>query len=270
LVAPQSGFKAQSGSDEQESSPETNAPINEEIQECLAKCIEVDNTFDVFFGEKITSLRQLLKRYMHHQSYLVTPFVNNSYRINEVDFPTYRGFTAAGKHTTSTGPANIVRTTLINYLTPAFVAYRGGLRHKYIFQQDGATQGGRLMIERLTTGVTAGQQQIAAVGSSASQWASAAQTLPDLFAGGEVTDLAINPILEVETPYFSNSRFSWTKKISLLESTTYGKMMHAISIGQVNTNRITIDRYVSVGEDFQLFLFQGMPPFQVVSSFTPV
>lgn len=98
----------------------------------------------VFFGEPIKSFRNMLKRYNYHS----TLFVDNVNAAVQVmaqdtyvvsDFPNYAGFQTSGQYLVNPGPPNVEYNpsamTLLNYLTPAYVSMRGGLRSKYVISQ---------------------------------------------------------------------------------------------------------------------------------------
>lgn len=260
-IAPQAG-------DEQETSPETNAPVKEDIEECVAKCLEIDNTFDVYFGEQITSFRQMLKRYMHHTSFAFTGLsASSTVAMNEFDFPIYRGYTSEGRESTTTTPANVCNTTLINYLAPAFVGYRGGIRAKYVARQGNVSQGGRFSVFRNSDLWTPFVIVVGALNvANQSIFKSNALAYGNLFEGGEVTDLSINPVLEVELPYYSNTRFGWARKLTSLTTNSIGKYSHNVKVTSAAADNVYLDKYVSVGEDFTFLLFQGAPPYQYTPS----
>lgn len=272
-VAPQMGqLEYQSG--EMEMMDSDNAPVVEEVKECVAPCLDVDNTYDVFMGEQIFSFRQLLKRYMYHTSYYSPTQTPSSVNIREVDFPVYRGVdSVSGRHTNQTvggGVApnvNNVKTTLLNYLAPAFVGYRGSLRAKYVAQSQVATNGGRMIVARSNGFGPFTQSFIAASVTNTAAFAAANDNLPSLFTGGEVSDLTVSPVLEVELPFYSNKRYENTRVTN--GSSDYQSHVHRV-LWSANTGANSyMDRYVSVGEDFQLFLFQGCPPIFTGQVFYP-
>jgi hypothetical protein len=271
IVAPQSGELEHQSGEIQESSASTNAPIVKEVQECVAPCVQVDNTYDVFIGERVFSLRQLLKRYMYHTSYVSrTPNVMNYFTEN--DFPVYRGTdTTAGRHQTVTAggaaaaPANIVTTTLLNFVSPAFVGYRGSMRSKYLASANTTVQGGRMIVTRINDTSLYGITSVPLNFANDSVYAANMQSsIPSLAEGGDVTDMTISPVIEVEFPYYSNLRYTNTRTTT--GNNEYTQKCHRMFWYSPTANS-SIDRYVSVGEDFQLFLFQGCPPFQVGNTF---
>lgn len=250
---------------------EANAPVMEMTKECINQCNVVDNMSVVHYGESISSFRQLLKRYNYHSSFLPPAATFLSWLLRLNDFPLFRGYTPTGIHVVGPSPVNLTRTTLLNYLAPAFVGVRGGHRVKYVFNTASITTQPTTMI----------------VARSDNEYIPfATTTFP--FSGGTLTSLQINrnalfpmghsgmelthvsrqPCIEVELPYYNTQRFSCAKDpgMSTAQETSMARFNHTISVGNVVTAPSILDRYISVGEDFQLYLFQGAPRISVLAN----
>lgn len=254
--------------------PEENAPISMDTKECVGEPLKLDNTLDVFFGEEISSFRQLLKRYTLHSVYPLFGVDNSLTNISEFDFPVYRGFGPDARHVV-TGPvnANIVNTTLINYLTPAFYAYRGGMRSKYLLV-NGGTSPSMLKVTR-----NEGPSLAYAVGTIVPTNTNAAtfsstylSPIPDGSLGCEETVTSIQPSVEVEFPFYSPQRFFLARGFSRTSNNGFNRLRHIISVllSPYGTSRPYLERHVAVAEDFSLTLFQGQPPFLPSVTLTPV
>jgi len=262
-LVPQSGELPQETDD-------SNSPVMMEVKECVAKCLESDSTYDVYFGEKVSSMRQMLKRYNYFTTYLMGTTAVSTKRVVDYDFPVYGGASTSARHTNVTNPVNNVTTTMLNYLAPAYVGYRGGIRYKLIAQSEGSNSGGRLIVVRNTSDTGSYGNVITSVDTTTSgTFADTMALKVSMAPGGEATDLQVSPVLEIELPYYANRRFTWTRQIvGDFVSTAYQFLTHTIIMrGPSTTNYI--DKYVAVAEDFQLLLFQGQPPF-VSRSITPV
>lgn len=270
-VTPQAGDV--DGSGPSDDTPEENAPITHESKECVAKEIATtDNTLDVFFGESIQSFRQLLKRYMLHSVYPCFGVSNSLTNWNEFDFPVYRGFSPDPRHVV-TGPvnANIVNTTLLNYLTPAFVAFRGSMRSKYLLFGTGLTPA-TLSVTRNNGSNTYSTGTIVPVATNAATFSSTLlNPYPTGFQGTEITQTGVQPCVEVEFPYYTPLRYTRARRFNRL-SQGFNNLMHTFTVllGTVSTEQPYIQRYVSVGEDFSLVMFQGQPPYLDTITLTPV
>lgn len=134
-------------SEEQES-----APISTEVDSSFATPVPIgDPTMAVYFGEVVTSIRQLVKRYMatgsisnmHHEmaSPVYEGIANNfQIRLQQPDFPDYWGHNPEGPDIAwipgVTPPEyqnySFSLNTWINYFTPAYAGYRGGFRRKFM------------------------------------------------------------------------------------------------------------------------------------------
>lgn len=245
-------------SDEQE-----YAPVGDGADESLGdgKCDE--NMMKVFFGERVVSFRQLLKRYQLHSVFKESTLTPGIWTVTNMDFPQYKGYSASALHTTSTAKKiNYVQNTLLNYLTPAFLTVRGSVRSKYHISSSAPGSLQSFTVERAYPLVAP------SVGSTFTAWAptdsdsSFARTnllsRHALYNAAAVTAPEHQPVLEVEHPFYRNSRFDLARNIDLL--TGYGK--HIITcFKQGTTSHLTLTRYVATGEDFNLTYFQGAPPF---------
>lgn len=233
--------------------------------------IPEDNQYLVYQGERIVSLRELLRRYNYHNSYWPggdgTTTSSRIIAYNVHNFPFYRGWETNGQDTaTNSVPAtaayNFCGTTLLNFLTPAFACRRGGLRHKAILTTvGGSTRQNAFAVarhniigkansvdEHLQTGVN-GDKRSTRLGLMASG-----------LGGTHVTTAGTNPVLEYETPFYTvGQRFLPARKVNLYNQL---EMAHELSCdvpGSTADNAYRIDRYVSIAEDFQLGMFVGAP-----------
>jgi len=265
----QSGIQVQS-SDEPAMSDD-NAPVKADSDEEIMSCLKVDHTYDVHFGETVSSFRQLVKRYNFHSGVLLgaTTAGRYSWLITDRDFPRYRGKWADAIDTPVTGTLNInnARNTIINYLTPAYVGYRGGFRWKYLYHTDNTNTTDYEWVYRTndTTGVYQninGLVDLTPAGFTRSR----AQSVPALQAGADLTYTRMQPALEVEVPYYLPYRFSLCKAIG-----TYGytepdqrTLSHVVRTDATITANAYYDRFVAGSEDFSLYLFNGMPPVRTI------
>lgn len=271
-VVPQAGDV--DGSGPSDDTPEENAPIVTMAKECVGTPIALDHTLDVFFGESISSFRQMLKRYMLH-SVIPLPGVSNTiYAVNDYDFPAYRGFGPDARHVV-TGPtqAAIVNTTLLNYLTPAFVGYRGSMRSKYMVVASNNTSGAYAGVCRepgvATYSVGSG---IVNVTSDSTVVSTILNSIRNGFNGCEVTEVSTQPSIEVELPFYTDKRYFNARTITRAFLGDIRLLMHSFRFLSPGANAVKshVQRYVSVGEDFNLFMFQGQPPFLNTVSLIPV
>lgn len=248
-----------------------SAPTNMEPADCMSECVTQNDTALVYFGERFVSFRSLLKRY-NYLNTIVSPLgptstqVSYLWRIVKSDFPPMRGQVVSGG-LNNTGTANYTATTLLNYLAPAFLATRGSTRHKLVYKQDASTNSNTCVLS-VTRGVgTSPSNQLTARDITTSdahalQMADATIRTNSLNAMA-VTILPLQPILEYEVPYYRNYRFDVTKDpFGVGDYSPINASFHLLGVDNLRINNATIgsiDTYVSVGEDFQLLLYQGPP-----------
>lgn len=243
-----------------------NAPTSQVADECMSQCVITPDINSVFFGESFHSFRALLKRYSYHASFTSPSTAAGRYTwvVNKSDYPVPRGVVTGGGFN-ALGLANYTVTTLLNYLTPAFVAQRGGVRYKYVFHEDASptmstvsvfrgvapTYGNAVYLRPDTTADTYMK------GSANGNYAYSAN-------GAAVTVTQHQPVVEFELPYYRTYRFSNARDPSgRFANSPVSNGGHIVQIDtkfSATTDRTTFDSYVGVAEDFQLMWFQGCPP----------
>lgn len=87
----------------------------------------------VFYGETVSSVRQLIKRYAYYRTLVPasgsTTTSNDYYVLTQ--FPLYYGHCTHGVDTGAV-PMNMVGVTFLNYFAPAYGMWRGGVRYKVV------------------------------------------------------------------------------------------------------------------------------------------
>lgn len=224
-----------------------------------------DNTNRVFFGDPIHSFRPYLKRY----NYLgFDPFPSGGLRYQTMvrwNFPTYRGYLTNGLYESSepspNTPYNFNFTTLLNYLTPAYVCRRGSLRWKRHLVCKDVRKTGTLLADRIQSTTTESITSFALNpqnGGTASQLADQFSIRSAGLEGIEANDLQKNPVMEYEMPYYTNQRFEYGKRITNSENSDEYHSIEALTNTAVS-ELSGWDSYVAAGEDFTLGLFTGAP-----------
>lgn len=224
--------------------------------------VQPDETFLVYFGEKISSFRQMLKRYNYHSSYIIQPgtAIAFSRKIWLSDFPLFKGYTALG---INSGPQNVCKTTLLNYLAPAYAGMRGGLRSKYIVSTDEVAQVTPIIALRENSEGVLYSSVATNIDYTSNDTVAASKlvAVPMCHSGAHLTTMRLQPNVELELPFYSNARFLCPKDLSgTLTDYTAFRYGHSITVNSLNNMVSSMDRFVSVAEDFNLFFFQGCPP----------
>ena len=238
---------------------------------------EIDVTDLIHFGETITSMRQVLKRY----SYATTRTVNTDrvlglygYTAEYSDFPASPGEATI----TSYGPQ---RMTTMGLLTPLFAARRGGVRWKYnivdmsanieagtIAQNNSEIQVYRQSYMNLaSTDPEVGVTTIAAGAAVSSDYSLAMmQFKGNTETGNYITMQNLNNTAEVEFPYQTNRRFQVAKLVKNADGSRGWTDSHRIkwvkpSFDTTGNNvAAQINAYCAAGEDFSLSHFINVPP----------
>jgi hypothetical protein len=251
---------------------ENNSPIIEEAIHRMAPSVNEDYTPVVYHGDPITSFRTCLKRYNLHSAFSVASDDRVDLRLQTTDFPMYRGRAPFTIHQDSLGLGyNYMNMTLLNYLTPAFNCRRGGLRWKYHF--SGFEPENSLALVTRTrylasTPARGFQQYELPVPDQPSTTRfgriySFLKDFPHLWDGAHMTDLALNPVIEVEIPFYQNSRFYQAKFASFGTTTdSYSNVgLHSIfaRLKRKEDSSIVISNFVSTAEDFNLTFYLGPP-----------
>lgn len=240
-----------------------------------------DDAQKIYFGDPVTSLRQIMKRYGSTRSYVnIAVAGEEGFRITMrlPNFPFYRGYDPNGIDlvTTPVDPTeyNFMRTTPLHYFTPLFLCRRGGIRVKYMYTSP--TSGSKMMAvtrvaEPGTSSFSSGVvRTINAESASKASAAAFNNTVTDCWSGAHVTHVDQNPVLEVELPFQSNLRFAPARKKSVMEVGSPFSHNHTVRYpcGDV-AGATQLLQFVSVGEDFSLSFFQACPVFWVEDTKAP-
>jgi hypothetical protein len=258
-LVPQSGVTP-----EESDNAEENAPVQTMSDESIMQCNKLDHTSDVYFGESITSFRQMMKRYNFYQSLLCNTTGRSIWLVSRNDFPLYRGQLTYGINTNGVLVYNNTINTMINYVSSAFLTRRGGLRWKYMYNCKDGLDKAYSTVERGPIGTL-----ILATNTTTP----VVDTNPSLFASNELTGsrygqtgayvsyLQQQPSIEVELPNYNNFRFSIPKQIKAPSGNFSNyRNTHTITTHVDSTTKPWFDQYVATAEDFTLSGFQGCPP----------
>jgi hypothetical protein len=159
----------------------------------------------VWFGERVLSVRALLKRYSYSNT-LTSTSTSNGVILHAYTVP----------HWPSVSQTNWgLKNTYVSYFSPCYLAKRGGMRYKMYFWQVGATNNtpdvrGSITstnVERLWSPTYVGY-----TGTSSNMNNVSASPYDNAVAGGSSGGLLLgaglgDSLAEVESPYYQNVRF---------------------------------------------------------------
>lgn len=258
-------YKNQSGVDPD---IEVDMPIDITGGEDIAEVAGTASTLtNMYMGERISSIRTLLKRYCYSRGEVVTSAAVKPYywQLYSAAFPYYPGTVVGGVY----AGVNKCRNTFINYFTPAFFAQRGGVRNKYFIQNfSGAAVTGAMVAKRtdvrghyvIATDVTT---QLAS-----SEALSTSGIFNGAGFGAEATIPSLQNTLEVEVPFQRRARFAnarnrsnWSFNSSVDEDI----QLHALFNASATTDKTILSIYVAAAEDYSLLWFQGAPYFTLAA-----
>lgn len=268
---PQMGFEPQEGVEgDVDETDEPSKPMDQVIDHNILSSVSTSDAYDhVFYGETIVSFRNLLKRYSQHTFELPgTASAASIWKLTKLAYPYYKGYApgALTDGTTALGTTtsyNYARMTLLNFLTPAYTARRGGLRWKLM---TGSLGGGFEAIGPMRVVRDVNRQNYS---NTLSTWdnSSVRAAMVSLLNGTDstlngaaYTHEAVCPTLEVEIPFQETKRFAFAKRSNF---TTRGTLANAFTMTkELNSGpavRMYSEQLVSTAEDFSLFFFTGCP-----------
>jgi hypothetical protein len=271
-------FRPQMGEEivsEAQNTPEPSAPQQAESDNLGPS--QQDNSMInmVYTGESILSFRTLLKRYnLWRRESLNINAVGAAFAytndINMAAYPFLRGNVAGAVDASTTAPYNFVNTVLMHWVTYAFQGFRGSIRYKALTNMVNVTSSfqGNMTIQRKPVrdtlyskfqgNVTGFVNPNNAAASVVLDYAATVSRINTGVRGMTFANLGINPATEFEMPYYSNERFvpgkvqDWTK-------TAQGVEGYKVKVNSIVGDKSTVDFYVAAGEDFQVYMWTGLP-----------
>jgi hypothetical protein len=237
-----------------------------------AEISDTDRLADICFGEKITSFRQMLKRYNFHALYTARATSTGKFVFTRQsgDFPFYRGYVgSSGIHSDQLGnPYNRCKMTLMNWVTPAYVGRRGGIRYKTLRHSQIEVNGFNnhsMLVDRVPDATTSyGENTESLTLSDTANFVSSDNLalFPHGLDGLYAQASSQNPVVEYELPYQQMERFLLAKQVNQT-STLFGVQYHKLTAVSYNDNAnnssdLFLD-YVCGAEDFSLYFFTGAP-----------
>jgi len=231
----------------------------------------------MYYGEKIMSIRQLIKRYTMYRYFTDNTTTNQAaVTIFFKAMPLPPGADPDGPDRTSTLDAyTYVGTTYLNYFRRCYAGWRGSIRWKFV-PTDSQIQ--NMFAERVSTANNRGKATTYRPGAilnisgglGPSNYARYFIADPDNFHGAGGAALTTNRTmnaLEVEVPYAFAQRFSMVRNYSgtstNVENRAYpgGDAFSLSTIVDGGRNRMAA--YVAAGDDFSYFGFIGAPEYFV-------
>jgi hypothetical protein len=271
-------FRPQMGEEivsEAQNTPEPSAPQQAESDNLGPS--QQDNSMInmVFTGESILSFRTMLKRYnLWRRENLNIANSGNAFiytnDINLAAYPFLRGNVTGAIDSSASGIYNFANTVLMHWVTYAFQGFRGSIRYKALANMTNTTSviQGNVTVQRKPLGdmlysknqgnVTSFLYNSAAAASVVLDFAAPVTRVSTGVRGLVYTNLDINSASEFEIPYYSRDRFvpgkvqDWTETVQQVEG-------FKVKVNAIITDKSVMDFYVAAGEDFQVYMWTGLP-----------
>ena len=249
---------------------EDRAPIQHDIIYNFNNMSNDSKSNLVYFGETVSNLRSLFKRYGFYRSFILARGQRSI--IKDWTFGGYRGYETSQPWDKDSldQPYNYRTTHFIQWFTPCYATRRGALRLKFVpvgsFAAWGVLGSDMPTVTRLDedTSIPSVNTTLADPATNAIKNYSMAfdYTMMD-GAAGEYT--VVNPVLNVEIPYYSPWRFisaRITNGWSILSGDHWYDTKYKYMFSNRSTNTGTLEYveiYQSAGEDFTLQHWIGCP-----------
>jgi len=200
----------------------------------------------VWFGERVLSIRSLIKRFSYANT-LTSEVGNNGSNLNIFTIP----------HWPSVSQTNWgLKNTYVSYFSPCYLAKRGGMRYKSYFWQVGSGTGTpnsaatdtSTQAERLWSSSYVGysSQVVNLNGDSALSYD---QNVAGGASGGLLLGAGLgDKLVEVESPFYQNVRFQLAQ--------FFGNANSPIDVGN-NYVRITKKAYMNASVSGRLSIYQA-------------
>lgn len=243
----------------------------------------------IYFGERISSFRQLFKRFCLSYSDVFFKSGYSATKQNVIGltvkpkFPPFRGTYSSANtqalHVTGATYENRVFNTFVSFVAPAFLCSRGGTRVKQIFKNAPMRKMSVMRNGAQSTPITIAfnydeSTVTAATNPTVSYLGTTEFTAQELTPMGTIATV-VQPVVEVEFPYYYSRRFDTPRDIQSLTAlgpTNLGVGSYEAgyrTLVEFTANSATafgvLDTYCAAAEDFTCVWFQGCPPWNIYS-----
>jgi hypothetical protein len=271
-------FKPQMGEEivsEAQNTPEPSAPQQAD-SDTLGVSLQDNSMINmVFTGESILSFRTLLKRYnlWRRESLNINAAgaaFSYTQDFNMAAYPFLRGAVPGAVDYATTGFYNFNNTVLMHWVTYAFQGFRGSIRYKALpvnATRNANVSGtmtvqrkpiGETLYERNQASITAFTNKNFAAASAVLNYSNPVTRINTGVRGMTFADFSVNQNTEFEIPYYSPERFvpgkisNWTSVPTPMEG-------FKIKLNSIVSDKSVLDLYVGAGEDFQVYMWTGLP-----------
>jgi hypothetical protein len=256
---------SQSGIVEQDGIDEPLAAT--QLETIASESAPADQTMNVFFGENVTSIRELAKRYVLTRYWNVV-FPEgagiNIARLQNKIFPYQHGYDPKGIDGEQFGVYTHSAMNPISYFHPCYAGYRGSMRHKYLYHSTGNMDLPVVQREDYSPD-TAGIWSIIPLAATGNNSANLTRRFTNTsWQGAAGTGTMINNGIEVEFPFYNKGRIGYSRLIKAQDldcpSTSSWFAIGLDNAPKATTfEKIAFQQWTAAGEDFSLYFFTGVP-----------
>jgi hypothetical protein len=256
---------SQSGIVEQDGIDEPLAAT--QLETIASESAPADQTMNVFFGENVTSIRELAKRYVLTRYWNVVfpegAGINIAQLLNKV-FPYQQGYDPKGIDGEQFGLYTHSAMNPISYFHPCYAGYRGSMRHKYLYHSTGNMELPVVQREDYSPD-TAGIWSITPLAATGNNSANLTRRFTNTsWQGAAGTGTMINNGIEVEFPFYNKGRIGYSRLIKAQDldcpSTSSWFAIGLDNAPKATTfEKIAFQQWTAAGEDFSLYFFTGVP-----------
>lgn len=219
----------------------------------------------VFYGETVSSVRQLIKRYGYYRTLVPssgsTTTSNDSYYLTQ--FPLYYGHCPNGVDSVGGVPMNLVGTSMLSYFAPAYGMWRGGVRYKVV--TSWGTILGFIASRALAAATATFHGTSVAITNVSNDMNISALVYMSNSSSGAVATTSTVP-LEFEVPYAERVRASWVytdhnvgASFSGLTTARPSGTTFALYAQRSGANGSSIV-WCAAADDMALMCYNGAPP----------
>lgn len=282
-VLPQAG--------EEEVLTSDSKPADVQVLNTMANKVEIaDATNQVYFGESVRSLRQLLKRYSRYR-FIEGNTLDDGAQMSLVSannaFPMHVGWQVPTTNLQSAvfdvngGRYLYGNTTLLNYVASSYGGWRGGIRWMADYSRLASVNGPTSTIAvRLPRG-TGNYDRYDIRNTNTNNPVGMATLINAQYSDGNapfadgalLQTSTVNPTVSFEVPYYSRFRFTPAKRILRPDDADPEQPGFALESYFTNGStpgRSVVPLYCAAAEDFNCFLFLGAPIWYYENTGAPV
>lgn len=256
---------SQSGIVEQDGVDEPLAAT--QLETIASESAPADQTMNVFFGENVTSIRELAKRYVLTRYWSVVFESSggiNVARLQNKVFPYQHGYDPGGIDNETHGVYTHSSMNPISYFQACYAGYRGSMRHKYLYHTSGNM--GLPVVERENYSPnTAGVWSVTPISITGNNAAAITANFTNTsWQGAAGTGTMINNGIEVEFPFYNKGRIGYSRLIKAQDldcpsTSTWFTTGLDNFVKSGTLEKIAFQQWTAAGEDFSLYFFTGVP-----------